>query len=119
MKIIKDSIKILNIKANLLVNEFELDNYKKKKYSNGSIPYSLLSLFLQEKMKVKINFDKLTNSYFSDLFVSVDFNCRHKEKQDDKKIYFTDGKKIEEKTGTYKTIMKNSEHIYIKMVLIF
>lgn len=109
MKIIKDSIKILNIKANLLVNEFELDNYKKKKYSNGSIPYSLLSLFLQEKMKVKINFDKLTNSYFSDLFVSVDFNCRHKEKQDDKKIYFTDGKKIEEKTGTYKTIMKSEE----------
>lgn len=109
MKIIKDSIKILNIKANLLVNEFELDNYKKKKYANGSIPYSMLSLFLQEQMKEKIRFDKLTNSYFSDLFVAVDFNCCHKEKQDDKKLYFTDGKTIEEKTGTYKVVMKSEE----------
>lgn len=109
MKIIKDSIKILNIKANLLVNEFELDNYKKKKYSNGSIPYSMLSLFLQEQMKQKIRFDKLTNSYFSDLFVSVDFNCCHKIKKDEQKLFFTNGKSIEEKTGTYKTLMKSEE----------
>lgn len=109
MKIIKDSIKILNIKANLLVDGFELDNYKKKKYSDGSIPYSMLSLFLQEQMKERIKFDKLTNSYFSTLFIAVDFNCCHKEKQDDKKLYFTDGKKIEEKTGTYKVIMTSEE----------
>lgn len=109
MKIIKDSIKILNIKANLLVDVFELDNYKKKKYSSGSIPYSMLSLYLQEKMKQKIKFDKLTNSYFSDLFVSVDFNCCYKVKKDEQKLYFTNGKKIEEKNGTYKTLMTSEE----------
>lgn len=109
MKIVRDSIKILNIKANLLVEPLEINNDNKLKFSDGSIPYSLFSLYLQEKMKERISFDKLTNSYFSNLFVSVNFKCCYKVKQDDKKLYFTDGKKIEEKTGTYKTIMKSDE----------
>lgn len=116
MKIVKDSIKILNIKANLLVDEFELDNYKKKKFSNGSIPYSLFSLYLQEQMKERIKFDKLTNSYYSTLFIAVDFDCCHKIKIDDKKLYFTDGKKVEERFGTYRTIMRKDklrDYIYV------
>lgn len=107
MKYIKDSIKILNLKANMLVSEegFKIDNKKKKKYSNGSVPYSLFSLHLQEKMGQKLKYDKLTNSYFSNLFVSVDFKCCYKEKVDNKKIYLTDGKKIQEREGTFKTVL--------------
>lgn len=110
MKIIDKNIKILNLKANLLVKEFELDNYKKMKYSDGSIPFSLIDLHLQEKIHEKIKFDILTNSYFSDLLISVDFKCCYKEKVDEKHLYFTDGKKIEEKIGTYKVKM-NSEDL--------
>lgn len=109
MKIIKDSIKILNFPAYLLVNDFDLDNNKKKIYTNGSIPFSMFSLFLQEKMKEKIKFDKLTNSYFSDLFVSVNFNCCYKVKKDGTVLYFTDGKMVEEKVGTYKAILNGKK----------
>lgn len=108
-RIITDSIKILNLKANWLVDEFEIDNDKKKRFSDGAIPFSLFSLHLQEKMKQKIKYDKLTNSYFSSLFVSVDFKCCHKIKIDDKEIFLTDGKKVDKKIGTYKVVYTSQQ----------
>lgn len=116
MRIVKDSIKILNLKANMLMKEFEIDNKKKARYANGSIPFSMFSLYLQEVLHENIKYDKLTNSYFSYKFISVDFNCCYKEKQDNKELFFTDGKKIEKKTGTYKVIKTSEElrkHLYI------
>ena len=109
MRIVKDSIKILNLKANMLMKEFEIDNKKKARYANGSIPFSMFSLYLQEVLHENIKYDKLTNSYFSYKFISVDFNCCYKEKVDDKKLYFVKGKKIEEKIGTYKVVMTSPQ----------
>lgn len=114
MKINKNSIKILNLKASMVVNTLEINNKKKKQFSDGAIPLSNLDLYLQEKLKLNMKYDKLTNSYYSDLMVSIDFKCCYKEKIDDKKIHLTDGKKVEEKVGTYKVIY-TSEDLYTKL----
>lgn len=108
-KIIEESIRILNLKASWLVEPYQLDNSKKKRNSDGTIPFSLFSLYLQKDLKQKIKFDKLTNSFYSNCFISVDFKCCYKEKKDDKTIFLTDGKKVEERTGTYKVILKSEE----------
>ena len=62
-KIIEESIRILNLKASWLVESYQLDNNKKKRNSDGAIPFSLFSLYLQKDLKQKIKFDKLTNSF--------------------------------------------------------
>ena len=109
MKILKESVFILNLKASSVVETKELTSDMKKKHSDGSIPFSLFILFTQEDMKMKFKFDKLTNSFFCDKFISIDFNCCYKVKQDDKVLHFVKGNKIEEKVGTYKTIMTSEQ----------
>lgn len=109
MKILKESVHILNLKANMLVNEYEVTNNKKMYHFDGALPYSLLTIELQ-KMGEKFKFEKLTNSYNTYCVVNVDFNCCYKEmKDEDTTLYFTDGKKVEEKKGTYERKMTSQE----------
>jgi hypothetical protein len=112
MKTITDSIKILNIKSSYLGFDkpYEINNNNKKRLSDGSIPYSLLTLNIQENNLIKFKWDKLTNSYFCDKFVNVNFNCCQKEKKDDKELYFVEGNKVIKKKGTYK-VLKTSEEL--------
>lgn len=105
MKIYKDSVKILNLKANMLVNEYEVTNNKKKYNLDGAMPYSLLTIKLQE-LGEKFKYEKITNSVNYYGIVNVDFNCCYKvlENEEDT-LYFTDGKKIIERKGTFKKEM--------------
>lgn len=110
-KIYKDEIKILNLKASYLVQDYELTNNKIKANMKGTLPYSLFSIKLQE-LGEKVKYEKLTNSVNSYAVVSVDFNCNYKvieEEQKDEYTYLVDGNKVKPKQGVFKVEMKSLE----------
>ena len=63
MRIVKDKINIINIKANQLVKEFEINGKKKRKYAKGAIPFSLFSLYNQEVLYDKIKYNFLSSTF--------------------------------------------------------
>lgn len=109
MKIYKDSVKILNLKANMLVNEYEVTNNRKKYNLDGAMPYSKVMVQIQT-IGEKVNYEKISNSVNYYGIVNVDFDCCYKVLEDDNTThYFTDGKKVIERKGTFKKEMSSLE----------
>ena len=108
-KIYKDSVKILNLKANMLVEPYEVTNNRKKFNLDGAMPFSKVMIKIQ-KIGETVNYEKITNSVNYYGIVNVDFDCCYKVLEDDNtKHYFTDGKKVIERTGTFRKEMSSKE----------
>lgn len=108
-KIYKDSVKILNLKANMLVDKYEVTNNRKKFHLNGTLPFSKLMIKLQQDGE-KVNYEKISNSVNYYGIVNVDFDCCYKVLEEDSSThFFTDGKKIIERKGTFKKEMSSKE----------